>query len=170
MSLGVIGIVEREGQPSAAGIHGSDRSSTFCAGLSCSADRISNWFASTNLYGRKNHWLRTAGHHYRGPAIGGCVANSGGGPREYVSGNATADKLNSTVHLTDPLMYLPRKPVKEIGKGVVIYNPESLHLVVRGRVTTYLQFWTTLNCGSRSAAGMLEVEHPLKHWRPTCET
>jgi hypothetical protein len=32
-------------------------------------------------------------------------------------------------------MYLPRKPVKEIGKGIVIYNPESLHLVVRGRVT-----------------------------------
>jgi CRP/FNR family cyclic AMP-dependent transcriptional regulator len=32
-------------------------------------------------------------------------------------------------------MYLPRKPVEEIGKGDVIYNPESLHLVVRGRVT-----------------------------------
>jgi hypothetical protein len=36
-------------------------------------------------------------------------------------------------------MYLPRKPLKEIGKGCVIYSPENssdrLYLVVRGRVT-----------------------------------
>jgi len=38
----------------------------------------------------------------------------------------------------DFLMYLPRKPIKEIGKGRVIYSPEKptdrLYLVVRGRV------------------------------------
>jgi hypothetical protein len=36
-------------------------------------------------------------------------------------------------------MYLPRKPLTEIGKGCVIYSPENssdrLYLVVRGRVT-----------------------------------
>ena len=41
--------------------------------------------------------------------------------------------------MTDPLMYLPRKPIKEIEKGRVIYSPENssdrLYLIVRGRVT-----------------------------------
>jgi hypothetical protein len=39
----------------------------------------------------------------------------------------------------DSLIYLPRKPITEIGKGRVIYSPENssdrLYLVVRGRVT-----------------------------------
>jgi len=40
--------------------------------------------------------------------------------------------------LTDPLMYLPRKPIKVIGKGHAIYSPDNpadrLYLVLRGRV------------------------------------
>ena len=36
------------------------------------------------------------------------------------------------------MMYLPRKPITEIGKGRVIYSPENptdrLYLVLRGRV------------------------------------
>ena len=40
--------------------------------------------------------------------------------------------------MTDPLMYLPRKPIKVIGKGHAIYSPDNpadrLYLVLRGRV------------------------------------
>jgi len=52
-----------------------------------------------------------------------------------VSNNGTADKLNCGFHSTNPLIYLPLKPIKEIGKGHVIYSPESLYFVMRGRVT-----------------------------------
>jgi CRP-like cAMP-binding protein len=48
-------------------------------------------------------------------------------------------EVRARVLLTDPLMYLPRKPITEIGKGRVIYSPENssdrLYLVVLGRVT-----------------------------------
>jgi CRP-like cAMP-binding protein len=48
------------------------------------------------------------------------------------------------------LMYLPRKPITEIGKGRVIYSPENptdrLYLVVRGRVkvTTTAEGYETI--------------------------
>jgi len=47
-------------------------------------------------------------------------------------------EVRARVHLTNPLMYLPRKSIREIGKGRVIYSPENpadrLYLVGRGRV------------------------------------
>jgi CRP-like cAMP-binding protein len=47
-------------------------------------------------------------------------------------------EVRARVYLTDPLMYLPRKPIRETGKGRVIYSPENptdrLYLVLRGRV------------------------------------
>src|SRR4029077_10538979 len=47
-------------------------------------------------------------------------------------------EVRARIHLTDPLMYLPRKPFQELGKGRVIYNAEHtndlLYLVVMGRV------------------------------------
>jgi CRP-like cAMP-binding protein len=61
-----------------------------------------------------------------------------GGEKVSSLAHATADKLNSRVHLTNPVMYLPRKPIKEIGKGRVIYGPENptdrVYLIVLGRV------------------------------------
>jgi CRP-like cAMP-binding protein len=59
-------------------------------------------------------------------------------------------EVRAGVHLTDPLMYLPRKPIREIGKGRVIYRPENptdcLYLVVRGRVkvTTTAEGYETI--------------------------
>jgi len=57
----------------------------------------------------------------------------------------------------DSLMYLPRKPIKEIGKGRVIYSPENssdrLYLVLRGRVTV-----TTTAGGYETIARILCTE------------
>jgi CRP-like cAMP-binding protein len=59
-------------------------------------------------------------------------------------------EVRARVHLTDPLMYLPRKPIKDIEKGRVIYGPENssdrLYLVVRGRVkvTTTAEGYETI--------------------------
>jgi CRP-like cAMP-binding protein len=54
-------------------------------------------------------------------------------------------------------MYLPRKPIKEIEKGRVIYSPENssdrLYLIVRGRVTV-----TTAAEGHETISRILRAE------------
>jgi CRP/FNR family transcriptional regulator, cyclic AMP receptor protein len=59
-------------------------------------------------------------------------------------------EVRARVYLTDPLIYLPRKLIREIGKRRVIYSPENptdrLFLVVRGRVkvTTAAEGYETI--------------------------
>lgn len=42
--------------------------------------------------------------------------------------------VNSGLSYEDPLTYLPRKPVREYGKGRIIYDASDLHVVILGRV------------------------------------
>ena len=65
--------------------------------------------------------------------------------------------MRARVYLTDPLMYLPRKPIREIGKGRIIYSPQNptdrVFLVVRGRVKV-----TTAAEGCETIARILFTE------------